>query len=150
MALSIDGLSGQALCLGKNEASHLIELHDSLATKRTTMGINQLLSDLDQAQKRVRQLEDALKTSHGKQAFVPDPLVVENGSRNSVASGSTTPGSPSTGPEYDPLEMFGTLTIADGGDSRFLGISAASEVCIYKPFSKGKTHSWSLFVSRAF
>lgn len=75
---------------------------------------------------------------------------MENGSHNNVASGSTTPGSPSTGPEYDPLEMFGTLTIADGGDSRFLGISAASEVCIYKNFSKGETDSWSLSVSRVF
>ena len=89
----------------------------------------QLLAELARTKNRNRQLEEALRISHSKQSSRPHPLLQY--SSRAYSSGdpcSTAIVPPLADPEHDLLEILGTLTIADDGESRFLGPSAASEV----------------------
>lgn len=97
---------------------------------RTKLGI---------ANERIRLLEDALQKAHSRLSDAIHPLLEKSEKRQkatrSRALGASNLSSDSEDP--GPVESFGTLAIADDGESLFLGPSAASEVSHMFLFSRG-------------
>lgn len=88
----------------------------------------ELQAKLNEMTERVRHLEEALRratSSRSSSSFEATsdapPL-----SSESIGHDDTNTRVPS-----DLIDTLGTLTLADGGESRFLGPSAAPEVCFY-------------------
>lgn len=79
---------------------------------------------------RIRQLEDALKISHANHSEELHPLL--SNELLKIKFGVDIRDSPQNKPEqyHDALEALGTLTIMDGGETRFLGPSGAAEASL--------------------
>lgn len=94
-----------------------------------TDGLHQKIFEMSQ---RIRQLEDALRLLQSSLSSEKHPLL-----RNDLLSIKygpeqqlSVPSDSVEDPLAEPVEAFGTLTIGDGGESRYLGASAGSEVCL--------------------
>ena len=85
--------------------------------------------ELGISKERIRQLEEALQKLQQRVSDAPHPLLATDDERRESARWSAE-GATSDPEDPDPLDSFGTLTIAEGGESRFLGPSGASEVCL--------------------
>lgn len=90
----------------------------------------ELQAKLNEMTERVRHLEEALRratSSRSSSSFEATsdapPLSSESIGHDDTNTRPDVPG--------DLIDTLGTLTLADGGESRFLGPSAAPEVCFY-------------------
>ncbi|KZP26777.1 hypothetical protein FIBSPDRAFT_781546, partial [Athelia psychrophila] len=110
--------------------------HGSL---KTSQGSRSILTDTDglhqkifEMSQRIRQLEDALRLLQSSLSSEKHPLL-----RNDLLSIKygpeqqlSVPSDSVEDPLAEPVEAFGTLTIGDGGESRYLGASAGSETLL--------------------
>ncbi|KAF7968251.1 hypothetical protein HWV62_31547 [Athelia sp. TMB] len=90
---------------------------------------------------RIRQLEDALallqsSISSEKHCLLRDDLLlIKYGpEQRPVIDDSES----SQDPTAEPIDAFGTLTIGDGGESRYFGASAGPEVCSLHTAREGR------------
>ncbi|TFK48379.1 hypothetical protein OE88DRAFT_1704162 [Heliocybe sulcata] len=108
--------------------------NDSLTTGQGTRSVlaatEHLHDQITSLTKRVRDLEDALATSHAQASTEPHPLLQQNGDSTSsvetlamnIDVGSKTPVA-----EQQLSEFFGTLTVSENGVPRFFGPSGGAE-----------------------
>lgn len=91
-----------------------------------------LRTKLGVANERIRLLEEALRKAHSRLSDATHPLLERSEERQKATRSSTLSDSNLSSDSEDPgpVESFGTLTIADDGESFFLGPSAASEVSV--------------------
>lgn len=83
--------------------------------------------------RRIRQLEDALQIAQASLSSSQHPLLAEN--LLSIKHGVDAPDDLQkelSNPEWDIYTSFGTLSISDRGETRFVGRSS-SEVCVFVP-----------------
>ncbi|KZT25295.1 hypothetical protein NEOLEDRAFT_1065216 [Neolentinus lepideus HHB14362 ss-1] len=109
--------------------------NDSLTTGQGTRSVlaatEHLYDQINSLTKRVRELEDALATSHAQVSSDPHPLLQQSGvpvattPAINAQSGSSTPAT-----EQHLSDFFGTLTVSENGVSRFFGPSGGVEVSI--------------------
>ena len=81
---------------------------------------------------RIRELENALETAHGNlgKDLGPHPLLCNDLRAIRFVVGHTVESEDQIPRhKHDPLDSFGALKICDG-ETRFLGPSAGSEVCL--------------------
>lgn len=93
-----------------------------------TDGLHQKISEMSQ---RIRQLEDALGLLQSSLSSEKHPLLREE--LLSIKYGPEQRSAVSRPPEdplAEPVEVFGTMTIGDRGESRYFGATAGSEVCL--------------------
>lgn len=98
--------------------------------RSSTADVKRLEAELEKARERIRELEKALQMAPAKGADYIRPLINET-QRPTRSSNSTSSSSELPDPNDDDqgvAEVFGTLSIADSGESVFIGPSAASEV----------------------
>ena len=113
----------------------------NLNNRSATTDMKLLQVELSRAQRRIKALEEALQVAHAKVADSMHPLLSETHSstndspRFSPYAEAQTP----SDEEFDLSETLGTLAITDGGESRFFGPSAASEVSTAVAYSDGYT-----------
>ncbi|KAF7972403.1 hypothetical protein HWV62_18056 [Athelia sp. TMB] len=90
---------------------------------------------------RIRQLEDALallqsSISSEKHCLLRDDLLlIKYGPEQRPVIDDSEP---SQDPTAEPIDAFGTLTIGDGGESRYFGASAGPEVCSLPTAREGR------------
>lgn len=92
--------------------------------------VKELQAKLNEMTEKVRHLEEALRRATSSRSSSSYDATSDAPPSGSEAIGhddtNTRPDVPS-----DLLDTLGTLTLADGGESRFLGPSAAPEVCFH-------------------
>lgn len=88
---------------------------------------------------RIRQLEDALSSIHGKYSSEPHPLLHEDlihvAEREGEYEGAADEGQGQAQQPVEVLDAFGTLSISEHGISRFFGPTGGSEVRRFYMFS---------------
>lgn len=93
---------------------------------------DELYQKIYEMSQRIRQLEDGLALlqsgiSPEKHPLLQDELLsIKYGPKQRTSAEAES----AEDPLADPVEAFGTLTIGDGGESRYFGASAGSEVCL--------------------
>lgn len=110
-----------------------------LTSNRTsTADYRKIKLELDKEKERVQALEKALQTAHAKVADSIHPLLsrTEAQASSSASPSSSIDNIPPADQDQDISEVFGTLSIADSGESVFLGPSAVSEVSVVLQSSK--------------
>ena len=85
-----------------------------------------LHSTLSEMSRRIRQLEDALQISHASVSTTPHPLLSEE--QLSIKYGSDAQEEAeknNSSSDWDIYTSFGTLTISERGETRFVGRSSS-------------------------
>ena len=112
----------------------------NLNHRSATTDMKLLQVELSRAQRRIKALEEALQVAHAKLADSVHPLLSETHSSTNDSprfSPYAEAQTPPSDEELDLSETLGTLAITDGGESRFFGPSAASEVSTAFAYSDG-------------